>query len=213
MNAERNPTMKFILIRHGETYANSLYNTEERILIGAHDAPVTYLNDTGKAQAASTHSILKDTQVDDIYVSDLTRTKQTASIVFPQRTFHYTPLLRERSLGSDQGKRASDIFQNEDAWNYHVDLEKDTLEQRLTKRVPDGENYLMVIDRCRTFLNQFNFNEKKTVAIVAHFHFIRCLIYVLLSKTPDLLMFELMIPNAEPIVFEYDGNQFHWVKY
>ena len=39
--------MRFILIRHGETYANALYNTNKRILIGALDQPVSQLNDVG----------------------------------------------------------------------------------------------------------------------------------------------------------------------
>jgi|GEM_PF-6524434 len=33
--------MKLILIRHGETHANVLYDTDERILIGALDNELT----------------------------------------------------------------------------------------------------------------------------------------------------------------------------
>ena len=39
--------MKFIIIRHGETFANALFNTDDRILIGALDAPVSQLNENG----------------------------------------------------------------------------------------------------------------------------------------------------------------------
>lgn len=204
--------MKIILIRHGETYANVLYDTKDRILIGALESPITELTDQGKLQAVKTKEIIKELLIDEIHVSDLYRAQQTASIIFPERTVHTTKLLRERSLGSDEGKRVDDVFQEESAWFYHVDLDSDSLEECLTKKVPDGENYCMVIERCRSFLDQFDFHQDKTIAVVAHFHLIRCMIYTLLKKQPDMDMFQLMIPNAEPLIFEYHANKFHQVN-
>ena len=66
----------------------------------------------------------------------------------------------------------------------------------------------MVMDRCREVLSQFDFNEDKTVALVAHFHTIRCMRYVLLNKEPDKEIFNLMIHNAKPALFEYQNGSF-----
>ena len=195
--------MKLILIRHGETYANALYHTPDRILIGALDSPLTELNETGRLQALSTRNKLEGIHVDEVYCSDLTRTRQTASIIFGEREIHYTPLLRERSLGKDEGQRVDIVFADSEAWKYHVDYDKDTLEECLSKKVIDGENYLMVIDRCREFLNKLDFNEDRTIAVVAHFHLLRCLCYLIQNKPIDKEIYQLLIPNAEPMFFEF----------
>ena len=200
--------MKFIIIRHGETYANALFNTDDRILIGALDAPISQLNETGIQQAMNTRELLSNVQIDKIYCSDLGRTKQTAQIIFDRNDIVYTQLLRERSLGSDEGKRIDEVFSKEDVWKYHVNSQLDSIEDCLSKKVIDGESYNDVIQRCNTFLETFDFNEEMTVAVVAHFHFIRCFVYQLLKKEPDRELFTMMIPNSSPIVFAYKDGEF-----
>ena len=200
--------MKFIIIRHGETYANALFNTDDRILIGALDAPISQLNETGIQQAMNTRELLSNVQIDKIYCSDLGRTKQTAQIIFDRNDIVYTQLLRERSLGSDEGKRIDEVFSKEDVWKYHVNSQLDSIEDCLSKKVIDGESYNDVIQRCNTFLETFDFNEEMTVAVVAHFHFIRCFVYQLLKKEPDRELFTMMIPNSSPIVFVYKDGEF-----
>ena len=204
--------MKFIFIRHGETYANVLYNTEDRILIGALDNELTQLNDKGRQQALNAKLQLQNMHIDEIYCSDLSRTKETASIIFPNQKIYYTALLRERSLGSDEGKRVKDLFVDNDIWKYHVNIDTDSLDERLSKRVPDGENYLMAMDRCKDFLKQFDLNENRTIAVVAHFHLIRCMIYVLTQIPFDLTMFDLMIPNAQPIIYSNEQGSFQQIQ-
>ena len=198
--------MKFIIIRHGETFANALYDTDDRILIGALDAPVSQLNDQGIQQAMYTKEQLINEKIDAIYCSDLGRTKQTADIIFENRDIVYTPLLRERSLGSDEGKRVDEVFAREDVWKYHVNSQEDSIYDCLHKKVVDGESYNDVIKRCKLFLSEFDYTENKTIAVVAHFHFIRCFIYELLQKDADRELFTMIIPNAKPIVFTYNGK-------
>ena len=204
--------MKFIIIRHGETFANALFNTDDRILIGALDEPISQLNEAGIQQAMNTKEQLLNIRVDTIYSSDLGRTKQTAEIIFNREDIIYTPLLRERSLGSDEGKRMDEVFAREDVWKYHVNSQLDSIEDCLSKKVFDGESYNDVINRCNTFLNQFNFNEDKTIVVVAHFHFIRCFIYQLLKKEPDRDLFTMMIPNSSPIIFQFKNGEFVEVR-
>lgn len=201
--------MRIILIRHGETIANDLYNSgDERLLIGSLDNELTQLNDTGRKQAEEAKMIMDQIHVDEIYSSDLTRAKETATIIFGDRKIHQSALLRERSLGSDEGKKAKLVFQNENVWKYHVNSEKDPIELYLSKKVEDGESYQMVLDRCKEFLSQFDYNEDKTIAVIGHFHLIRCMIYSLLEKEPDRELFTMMIYNVTPIGYEYIDNQF-----
>ena len=204
--------MKFILIRHGETYANALYNTNKRILIGALDQPISQLNEVGIHQAKKTKALLENYVVDEVYSSDLGRTKQTASIIFPNKNIQYTSLLRERSLGSDEGKLVEEVFSRDDVWKYHVNTEDDSIEDCLNKKVTDGESYIDVMNRCKKFLSQFDVNEDKTVAIIAHFHLFRCFIYVLLNKEPDREMMRMLIPNAYPMIYTYENDKFTFYK-
>ena len=200
--------MRFILIRHGETYANALYNTDKRILIGALDQPVSQLNDVGIQQAKDTKVLLENYIIDEVYSSDLGRTKQTASIIFPNQNIQYTSLLRERSLGSDEGKTVQEVFSRDDVWKYHVNTEEDSIEDCLIKKVVDGESYIDVMKRCKKFLSQFDLNDDKTVVVVSHFHFLRCFIYVLLGKEPDREMMRMLIPNAYPMIYTNENNKF-----
>lgn len=204
--------MRIILIRHGETYANELFHTDDRLLIGALDTQIAQLNDKGRQQAKSASKQLENIHIDEIYSSDLGRTIETTSLIFPNRTFKTTPLLRERSLGSDEGKKAIELFSNPSVWERHVNTEIDTIEECMSKKVSDGENYIMVFNRLNEFLSQFDFNEDKTIVCVAHFHTIRCMIYTLLNKKPDRELFNLMIPNASPILFEYQNGKFTYMK-
>ena len=83
------------LVRHGQTD----WNVDHRIQSAPANPP---LNDTGRAQAAETASLLEGEKFDAIVVSDLERTKETAEIIREQLgdiPVEYTPLLRERDLG------------------------------------------------------------------------------------------------------------------
>ena len=64
---------RFILVRHGETD----WNKEHRIQ-GHADAP---LNSDGIAQAKSIATRLSDINVDAIFSSDVSRTRETAAII------------------------------------------------------------------------------------------------------------------------------------
>lgn len=200
--------MKVILIRHGETYANELYHTENRMLIGALENEWTQLNEAGKKQALEAKEIMDNIHVDEIYSSDLNRAIETAQIIFGNQDIQVTPLLRERSLGWEEGLNTIQRFLDEDVWKYHMNPEIDTIEECLNKKTTDGESYQMVIDRCIQFLNQFDYKEDKTIVIVGHFHLIRCMHYLLLNKEIDKDLFTMMIDNASPMIYEYINHKF-----
>ena len=207
--------MRFILVRHGETYSNTLFGTPEQMLIGALDNEQTKLNETGKKQAEvaaeSVKNYIKDT-IDEIYVSDLTRTIQTADIVFKDYTYKTDRRLRERSLGILEGMLLSDVVKNEELNATLPDSRVDDFETCMSKKHPSGESYEDVVNRLKDFLSQFNYEENKTVACVSHFHTLRLFIYLLLDKPFDMKMFEMMLKNSEPYVFDYIDGKFELVS-
>ena len=91
-----NETVRFCLVRHGETSWNA-----ERRLQGHEDIP---LNATGQAQARATARLLADTHFDAAYTSDLARAADTARAIC---SGHLVPTpradLRERHYGCFQG--------------------------------------------------------------------------------------------------------------
>lgn len=204
--------MKFVLIRHGETYANTLFGTENQILIGAMDSEITQLNDKGREQAnlCRTTLINSNVSIDEIYVSDLGRTKETASIIFGDRKVIYTSMIRERSLGWLEGKRLIDVDYDAET-NPNMDGLTE-FETRMYSKSSDGESYVDVLNRLKVFLNTFDFNENKTIAIVSHFHCLRILISILLGKELNEKLMDLLINNSEAYIFEYNGDSFQLIS-
>ncbi len=92
-----------IVIRHGETAWN-----RERRLQGQPDVP---LNETGRAQARALAAALADEPIDALYVSDLTRTMQTAEPLADALGLDIRPepRLRERCYGKLQGMTYAEV--------------------------------------------------------------------------------------------------------
>ena len=94
---------ELILIRHGETD----WNRELRFQ-GQVDVP---LNDAGRVQARRVADRLESEPLDQLYCSDLLRTRQTAAPL-ADRTAHRVielPGLREQNFGRIDGMRVADI--------------------------------------------------------------------------------------------------------
>ena len=84
-----NTTGKFLYIRHGKTLFNQVETEENKFIVKVDknylDSP---LADVGISQAKSIQSIVNIFDIEEIYVSPLTRALQTASYIFenhPQR--------------------------------------------------------------------------------------------------------------------------------
>lgn len=204
--------MKFILIRHGETYANTLYGTDKQILIGTLDNELTQLNEKGKMQAEQCGERIKSSniEINRIFVSDLGRTKETASIIFSDSEKVYTPLLRERCLGDLEGQRLIDVNYDEETKPKQEALNE--VEMKLYAKANQGESYIDVYSRVKKFLSQFDYSSNETVAIVSHFHCLRVFIYALLEKEFDEQLFEMMIENSQCYIFEYQTGSFKLVS-
>ena len=202
--------MRLIIIRHGETFSNEAYGTNDQVIIGQLDCEYTLLNEKGIHQAKQAKDFLNKHSIvpDVIFVSDITRAKQTASIIFEDASFIEDSRLRERSLGHFEGVRYVDIKDDINAKPYLVDTKNDSFNECITKKPEDGENYVDVYNRCTQLLNDIDTSNNQTIAFVSHFHTIRNMLFVLNKKPLDERVFQLMIENSTPYIFDYHDGKY-----
>lgn len=143
--------MKILLTRHGRTNWN-----DEHKVQGAADIS---LNETGLKQAEIVREKLKDTKIDYIISSPLSRAKQTAEIIRGDRNI---PLfcdsrIAERDFGEYEGFKSSD-FDFDKFWDYDTNATYEL-----------AENIKDFFDRIYQFLDEITEQYKdKTVLVVAH---------------------------------------------
>ncbi|ODN75182.1 hypothetical protein L202_06381 [Cryptococcus amylolentus CBS 6039] len=92
--------MWLVLARHGQTDDNL-----QGIIQGHKDTP---LNDWGRFESARLAGALRTVAITEAYTSPLSRASETASIALrhrPEITIHEHPGLKERGLGSWEGRR------------------------------------------------------------------------------------------------------------
>lgn len=159
--------MKITAVRHGETDANAHHITQSQ-------AP-GILTHKGVKQAKKLAVLLQDERFDVVYSSDLKRAADTALIIMekhPGVKLVYTPLLRERSLGSLDGMPYESIPPElYEASN--VDL-----------RAPNGESWHDVMKRLVTFLNgAYEAYPQASILLVAHGWTIKIMRYLLTDFT------------------------------
>ena len=92
---------KWYLIRHGETDFN-----KKRFFYGKADVAI---NETGKEQAALLHQLMKGKSISRVYTSQLKRTQETATIIFPDQNPTAYKALNERDFGLWEGRTANEI--------------------------------------------------------------------------------------------------------
>lgn len=204
--------MKMILIRHGETFANTLFNTDKQIIIGALDNELTQLNENGINQAEKARKELQRKglleSVDRIYCSDITRAIKTAEIIFQGRELIKDSRLRERSLGFLEGVPLTEVKSDPGRSGLLVSFENEPVEICIRKKVQNGESIQDVADRLKSFLSELDFNKDETIALVSHFHTLRTLVYLLQNKEFDSAYNELMIENSKAMIADYQSGHF-----
>ncbi len=152
-----NDKMKIILLRHGQTEWNILHRYQ-----GHTDIP---LNDTGREQAKRAAAyLLKNEEVQTIYCSDLSRTRETAEIVAAKLKLPvYTDMrLREASFGIWEGMTFSEVYERypqefkkwyEDVWQY---------------KMPEGETFTEVWERVSLATREIIERDSGTALLVTH---------------------------------------------
>lgn len=152
------------IVRHGEAEFNV-----KRIFGGTYEP--NPLTSKGKEQAWELAQKFKDTKLDKIYSSDLSRAKKTAAVIAAKHNLSVetTPLLRERTYGSLQGKTFEEGRREYSAaFAQEVNLNgKETLR---FKYVEDMESLHDAVSRLKQFLKIVADNkEDKTILTVSHF--------------------------------------------
>ena len=102
--------MNLYLIRHGESQSNYDNKYNRAYYCGQLDVPLT---EKGVESAKQLKPYFYNIKINDVYVSDLTRTKETYQYIFPYDIpTTVTSLLRERSLGLFEGQFKDKLMKN-----------------------------------------------------------------------------------------------------
>jgi len=148
---------EIILIRHGETDWN-----REQVFRGRIDVA---LNEVGVTQARALHASLKDTEIDGIYSSPLSRAFETARIVGENRNgdIRIEEGFIDINFGAWQG------LSHQEVKEAYKDLYATWLTQPQAVTFPDGESLQEVRRRSMEGLEAvIKNNPGKTLALVSH---------------------------------------------
>lgn len=160
--------MRIILVRHGETEANHK---------GIYSGWTNYdLTTKGKKQAEKLGKILKNENIDDIFVSPLKRVKDTAQVIANEldKDINIIESLKELGFGIFEGKTNKEL-QTE----YKEDYDK-WVNDYINYKIPEGESLQELYDRVDEFLKTLT-NTDKTYLVVTHGGVIRTIITILLN--------------------------------
>ena len=161
--------MKIYFARHGKSEANGKGH-----MTGQMDVS---LAEQGMKDAEETAKVLPS-DFTLIYSSDLIRCKQTAELINKKFDLPiiYDARLRERSLGSLQGKQWADFSL----------LKEMDQNQAYDYRPYQGESVIDVRDRIFSLINELRENKNNDkILVVTHSGVIRLLYYLLKDKIPE----------------------------
>lgn len=148
--------LTIILIRHGKTQ----WNIEKRYL-GSSDQPLCHL---GESEIKEYVQEKKYPQVEMVVASPMRRCKQTATLIYPEKTAVYITELREIFFGEFEGKTYEELkyFQGYIDW---IDSQGQT-------NAHQGELQSEFHDRClHGFFKAVNLAEKShcvSLAVITH---------------------------------------------
>ncbi|MCF8057628.1 MAG: histidine phosphatase family protein [Desulfocapsa sp.] len=167
---------RLILLRHGNTGFEDRY-------IGTKDVP---LSSTGMARIVSLESTFQSQKVERIVVSPMLRCRQSAELLFSDRSFSYDDDLREVDFGRWEGLNFSEIVEKD------PDLVDKWAAWTPEFCFPQGEcigNFLSRVHDAGVRLAE---SSDKNILVIAHGGVIRALIcYFLKLKASDYLLFQV----------------------
>lgn len=192
------------LLRHGESLGNVHYAKGGDTLPSSEFG--TDLSELGIKQASNVAKKLARVHFDVIYSSDFIRAKRTAEIIALEKNLEVitTKILRERNLGSMEGKITNSV--REEIKNLQQGLSDE--EKMKIRLVPDMENEEEMLSRFITFLREIAIAHRgKTILVVNHGNLMRALLVHLGIAKYDELSFS-SIKNTGYIKLESDGIDF-----
>ena len=198
--------MKLYLVRHGQT-TDAENGVKQRI--------DSLLSETGKIQAKRTGRLIKDKGIEIIISSPWTRAKETAEIinVTLKKEIIFEDIYREKLQSI---KLSGKSHQESEAVRYEREHEKNFCDPRW-KFDKTGESTVEAFERVKVIekiLMSKYFN--KTVLIVSHADFLRCLICYLIvgdnfeSEEFKRLFRALSFKNGGITYIYYDEKRLFW---
>ena len=177
---------KWYLIRHGETDFN-----KKRFFYGKADVSI---NETGKEQASNIHQLLKGRDISRIYTSQLKRTQETATIIFPDQIPKAYKALNERDFGLWEGRTANEI---QAAFPL---VWEEWLESPFDVTPSKAEPFQKFKDRVQSIVEEIRETDHDEIAIVGHLGVLR-LIYQFLVD-PEADFWSIDIPQGTVLLLE-----------
>ena len=177
---------KWYLIRHGETDFN-----KKRFFYGKADVSI---NETGKEQASNIHQLLKGRDISRIYTSQLKRTQETATIIFPDQIPKAYKALNERDFGLWEGRTANEI---QAAFPL---VWEEWLESPFDVTPSKAEHFQKFKDRVQSIVEEIRETDDDEIAIVGHLGVLR-LIYQFLVD-PEADFWSIDIPQGTVLLLE-----------
>lgn len=187
--------MRVIIVRHGQTVANSKGMCQKQI-IGS-------LSCEGRKQSKKLALELKKEKIDLIFSSDSDRTLETAKDILK---FHNVPLiidksLREKNLGEFIGKSRAEFYGT---------LKKSGL-PKMKFRPKGGENYEDIFKRAKKFTKRIMKRKERNILIVTHGGMVKMFASILLNR-PIKEFLKMSPHNAGISIFESRSKIFRAVK-
>lgn len=184
------------IVRHGETEWN-----QKNLVQGHTDIP---LAESGEKQAQARAEFFKETVFGHVVSSDLTRAKQTASILSHGRNLdlHTSTALREQSWGDWEGHSFEKLREQFGVgFNSYSGSEPHA--------VPGVESHRQVAMRVQPFLKELASNHPgRNVLVVSHGGVLKGLIFHFGIQE----LFGRHFDNLGFIKMEYDGNELKFLE-
>jgi len=178
--------MKLYMIRHGQSEENL-----RKAYSGQMDSRLT---EQGEKDALGVRKVLQGISFDKVYSSDLSRAVRTQEIALPGIISEKLPLVREISVGNLEGKKFEELGEsfilNRSTYNF----------------VPyGGENYEMLQERAKKFLEMMSKEDCDKVAVFSHGGFINVVLGCILGCR--VTNENALSDNCGVSVFEYNDSR------
>ncbi|AKC60505.1 2,3-diphosphoglycerate-dependent phosphoglycerate mutase [Blochmannia endosymbiont of Camponotus (Colobopsis) obliquus] len=218
-------TTKLVILRHGESQWN-----KENKFTGWVDVD---LSDQGCIEAKYAGTILKNKGFifDYGYTSVLKRAIHTLWFIIDKLDQPWLPIekswrLNERHYGALQGLNKIETvkkfgFNKVEQWRRSLNISPPKITDNNNiqfdyryshidpKKIPNTESLALTIDRIRPYWNLNilpKIKNKKKIIIVAHGNSIRAIVTLLSNLNNEQEIFQLNIPTAIPLIYEFDNE-------
>lgn len=181
--------MKMIIVRHGQTNFNKRNRLQGHI--------ESELTEEGILQSYSLKESLKNTVIDLIISSPLSRTKKLAEIINEDRNLPllYDDRLMERSYGGLEGLYGNNINIS-NLWNIDMNLSDNNV-----------ESVISFLDRMKSFLQECEKKyDKKSILLVTHSGNSIAANYYYNGLPRDNNLLKLGLKNCEIAEYSEDWN-------